>query len=171
MIDTILIPIDGSSAARKALTFGSDLAARYGARIVLLHVLLRHGLADTVRGLSDLERITGESLEKAFEAHSELRLCDVVRSSEESQRQVLEIIARQVVKVAEAFLRSRGLNNFETVVEDGDVTARILECAERKNADVIVMGSRGLSNLEGLLLGSTSHKVCHLARCTCITVR
>ena len=32
------------------------------------------------------------------------------------------------------------------------------------------MGSRGLGNVTGALYGSVSHKVCHDADCTCITV-
>jgi len=33
------------------------------------------------------------------------------------------------------------------------------------------MGTRGLSDLKGLFVGSVSHKVSHLADCSCITVR
>jgi nucleotide-binding universal stress UspA family protein len=32
------------------------------------------------------------------------------------------------------------------------------------------VGSRGLSDLKGAFFGSVSHKVCHQAHCTCITV-
>jgi len=39
------------------------------------------------------------------------------------------------------------------------------------HSDMIVMGSRGLSDLAGLLVGSVSHKVTNMAPCTCITVR
>ena len=35
----------------------------------------------------------------------------------------------------------------------------------------VVVGSRGLSEIRGLLLGSVSHKVCQLAPCTCVTVK
>ena len=37
--------------------------------------------------------------------------------------------------------------------------------------DLIVMGRRGLGDLGGLLMGSVSHKVCHLADCACLTVK
>ena len=43
--------------------------------------------------------------------------------------------------------------------------------AQDRKADAIVMGSRGLSDIKGLFLGSVSHKVSHLAECTCITVK
>jgi nucleotide-binding universal stress UspA family protein len=171
MIDTVLLPVDGSAGARKAVDFGSDLAARYGARVVLLHVLLRRNLADAISGLSDLERSAGMSLEKAFEARGDLRLSDVVHSGDTAQRQALEIVAQLVLETAEQAVRSRGVTNLRTCVVEGDPAERIIEIAERENADLIVMGSRGLSDLEGLLLGSTSHKVSHLAPCTCVVVR
>jgi nucleotide-binding universal stress UspA family protein len=40
----------------------------------------------------------------------------------------------------------------------------ILEAANEVGADVIVMGSRGLSDMAGLVMGSVTHKVLHLAR-------
>ncbi len=56
-------------------------------------------------------------------------------------------------------------------VLDGDPAERILEYAERESADCIVMGSRGLSDVRGLVLGSVSHKVSNRAVCTCIAVK
>lgn len=41
--------------------------------------------------------------------------------------------------------------------------SRIVDSARDNDADVIVMGSRGLSDIKGLLLGSVAHKVLHLA--------
>jgi nucleotide-binding universal stress UspA family protein len=43
--------------------------------------------------------------------------------------------------------------------------------AKRREADVIIMGSRGLGTVEGILLGSVSHKVVSLADCKVMTVR
>jgi len=174
MIDTILIPVDGSAASRKAMTFGSDLAARYDARIVLLHVLLRQNLAEGLRGLSELERTSGGGLESLGKALGDLPLNKVLgsaRAGEAVPREVLDFIARQVVDYAEKIARAKGVANIKSLIEDGDPAKRIIECAEKENADTIVMGARGLSDIEGLLLGSVSHKIAHLASCTVITVR
>lgn len=45
----------------------------------------------------------------------------------------------------------------------GHVAAEIIDDAKEHDVDVIVMGSRGRGDLAGLLLGSTAHKVIHLA--------
>ena len=53
MIEHILVPIDGSDHADKALDLAIDLAGRYGAGLTLVHVLLRGSVPDEVRALSD----------------------------------------------------------------------------------------------------------------------
>ncbi|WP_180901977.1 universal stress protein [Martelella soudanensis] len=49
--------------------------------------------------------------------------------------------------------------------------ACILDAIRERKVDTVVLGSRGLGDVAGLLLGSVSHKVTHLAPCTCIVVR
>lgn len=39
MIKTILVPVDGSEHANKAIGIASDLAKKYGARLIALHVM------------------------------------------------------------------------------------------------------------------------------------
>lgn len=46
----------------------------------------------------------------------------------------------------------------------------IVTLARELDIDTIVMGSRGLSDLKGLVVGSVSHKVSHVAHCTVITL-
>jgi nucleotide-binding universal stress UspA family protein len=45
----------------------------------------------------------------------------------------------------------------------GNVAKAIVEAASANAIDLIVMGSRGLSDIQGLLQGSVTHKVIHLA--------
>ncbi|OHV09683.1 universal stress protein [Kushneria phosphatilytica] len=46
----------------------------------------------------------------------------------------------------------------------------IVDEAERLKVDAIVIGSRGLSDFRGLVVGSVSHRVSHTAPCTVISV-
>jgi nucleotide-binding universal stress UspA family protein len=47
----------------------------------------------------------------------------------------------------------------------------IIDEAKTSNADLVALGSRGLSELEGLLVGSTAHQVIHYATCPVLVVR
>jgi nucleotide-binding universal stress UspA family protein len=53
----------------------------------------------------------------------------------------------------------------------GHVPKHIVETAKSQASDLIIMGSRGLSDLAGLLLGSVTHKVMQLARQPVLVVR
>jgi len=58
-----------------------------------------------------------------------------------------------------------------TELIEGNSAEAIIEVAETRNSDIIVMGSRGLGRLTGLLLGSTSQKVVSHAPCPVLIVR
>jgi nucleotide-binding universal stress UspA family protein len=58
-----------------------------------------------------------------------------------------------------------------TEVLEGDPAEAILKVADTRKSDLIVMGSRGLGRLAGLLLGSTSQKVVAHAHCPVLIVR
>ncbi len=58
-----------------------------------------------------------------------------------------------------------------TELIEGDAAETIIEVAKTRNSDLIVMGSRGLGRLAGLLLGSTSQKVLSHAPCPVLIVR
>ena len=59
----------------------------------------------------------------------------------------------------------------QTVLEDGNPADTIVRVAKRLQVDMIFLGSRGLSDAKGMLMGSVSHKVAHLAQCTCVSVK
>jgi len=81
--------------------------------------------------------------------------------------------ASQVVDRAIAYLVDAGANATGTVRASlsGLVVAEILAEAEESGATVIVMGSRGVSDLTGVLVGSTTHKVLHLGRLPVLVCR
>ncbi|MCZ7597652.1 MAG: universal stress protein [Gammaproteobacteria bacterium] len=53
------------------------------------------------------------------------------------------------------------MTSLSTEVTTGDPARGIIDSARSLPADMIVVGSRGLGELSGLLLGSVSHKVSH----------
>jgi len=58
-----------------------------------------------------------------------------------------------------------------TELIEGDAAVAIIEVARTRESSVIVMGSRGLGGLAGLVLGSTSQKVVSHAPCPVLIVR
>jgi nucleotide-binding universal stress UspA family protein len=56
-------------------------------------------------------------------------------------------------------------------LETGDPAHRLLEVAEEREADLIVVGSQGLSAIDRFLLGSVSEKVLRYAECSVLVVR
>jgi nucleotide-binding universal stress UspA family protein len=93
-----------------------------------------------------------------------------VRRWEEGDK-IHAYIANKLLSAAEDAAREKKVREVKTVAAEGDPASRILETAEAEDADMIVMGSRGLGNLKGMLVGSVSNKVNHLASCTCVCVK
>ena len=69
-------------------------------------------------------------------------------------------------------LAELGESNLEIHQEllEGSEPDSILSCAKKKQADLIIMGTRGMGALKGLLVGSVSRKVIHLASCPVMVV-
>jgi nucleotide-binding universal stress UspA family protein len=87
----------------------------------------------------------------------------------------LESPAGVTVMVGEAVKKARDLgiaaNGQVRDVAAGHVAKAIVETAEANGVDLIVMGSRGLSDLQGLLLGSVTHGVMQAAAIPVLVVR
>ena len=54
---------------------------------------------------------------------------------------------------------------------DSKAAEEILKASQRIRADLVVMGSKGLTGLRRILLGSVSHKVVRYAKCSVLVVR
>lgn len=149
MFNTILIPIDGSVQSRRATELGCDLAGKYGASIHFLHIA-----QSPVR---DQEFAFGGAAR-------------AVRVAMYAPPEELHRAAEHLMQAAVEYASQHGCKQVTTEIATGGPAQRILQTAEDIKADVIVMGSRGLGDVSGILKGSVSHKVNHLAKCTCITV-
>jgi nucleotide-binding universal stress UspA family protein len=80
---------------------------------------------------------------------------------------------KEAEQIMQKAIRAVGAVSAEIRTEliEGDPAEAILEVTQTHNCDVIVMGSRGLGKLAGLLLVSTSQKVVSHAPCPVLIVR
>jgi len=85
------------------------------------------------------------------------------------EREINSRVTPVLEKVREIFA-ARGLQ-LSTAVLQGDIPRAIVDYAGRGGYQQIIMGSRGLSEIKGALLGSVSHRVVQLARCPVTLVK
>ena len=80
-------------------------------------------------------------------------------------------IAKEIIEEAEREIKKKGVETYQSTILQGNPAQEIIEFARKNSVDMIVMGSHGAGKMEMLMLGSVSNKVCHLADCTCVTVK
>lgn len=175
MIKKILVPTDGSDHAAKALDLATDLAGKYNAGIVILHVLLRDAEPGELKALggSGLDAETGKELDRLAELPLETEVLTGAYAPLHVMvpQAVLENVGKAITEKARSSAAAKGISDLSVRMVSGDAAKQIVAAAEKENADMIIMGSRGFGDLKGLLVGSVSHKVSHLAHCTCVTVK
>jgi nucleotide-binding universal stress UspA family protein len=129
-----------------------------------------------IDGSSYSEEAMPATIEVAGQFDSEILVLHV--SEHDRGRAVvysLETPAEATVMVADAVKQLRALGRAaKGQVRDvaaGHVAKAIVETAEANSIDLIVMGSRGLSDVQGLMLGSVTHEVMHATSIPVLVVR
>ncbi len=140
MYRRILVGVDGSKTAQRALASAIDLAARFGAELVVVSV----------------QPIRAGAVERLVRT--------AVRASDE------ERALRALLAAAESSARAAGVPGVETALLAGDPAEEILAFARRCSPDVIVVGGRGLSFGTRPALGSTSRRLVHESGCPVLVV-
>lgn len=144
-VDTILVPTDFSGDAQKALSTAGDLAKLFGARVVVLHAY--H--VDIPMMVSPMGG--GYVLPPGF--YEDLRSHAVTQ-----------------VEKAAADLVADGVDATGITHAESAPIAIIAE-AESLPADLIVMGTRGLTGLTHVVLGSVAERIVRTAPCPVLTVK
>lgn len=174
MFKKILCPTDGSYHANKALDLAIDLADKYAAELVILHVPQPSANVDALKRFAEVEGLAPQintEMDRLKTMDFRTPPTDTAFREASISPRVLIEIGRYVVDGAKARAAARGVEKVEAHIETGDPADRILDCIETEGVDCVVMGSRGLNDLKGLFMGSVSHKVSNRAPCTCISVK
>ncbi|HMB77847.1 MAG TPA: universal stress protein, partial [Kiloniellaceae bacterium] len=80
-------------------------------------------------------------------------------------------IGQQILERGKRLAEAKGVDAPKLLLRDGDPARAIVNFARRENADLIVMGSRGLGRVEDLFAGSISYKIVHTTKKSCMVVR
>lgn len=143
---TIVVPVDGSEHAKKAVEFAVDWAKVHDGQIHLIHI-------------------------PEPPAGDEVLVMGGASVTIYATREELEQIGQTIIDAATKMVKELGLNDVDGSISIGNPARQIVKKAEDLKADMIVMGTRGLGDWKSLLVGSVSHKVMQMAPCTCVTVR
>jgi nucleotide-binding universal stress UspA family protein len=144
MFKKILVPLDGSALAEKALPYARTLAQKFGGTLLLAQVLPPFVL------LPPNDQAAQEQLTYLKNA---------------------EVTARRYLAHLQANLQESGLSATIEVLEGGPVAEMILELARDRAVDVIVMNTHGYTGNELWVYGSVTNKVLQQAPCPIFLVR
>jgi len=178
MFTKIAVATDGSSLAEKAVHIAAELAAKCGSELIVLHVLM-HGeppaalrrmaeVENLVSGQPHLQEVLG-SIAGKMPAQLAVATVDVERHR--FDHQIIEAIGEKIVERAKQDALESAISAVDGKILEGDSADEIIRTIENLDVDLIVLGSRGLSPLKGLLMGSVSQQVLEKAHCNCLIVK
>lgn len=144
----ILVPVDFSAQSEAALVYAVRLARCLSEPLLILHVVHDPG---SMPGYYSL------ALKKKQVNRIEDRAAEMLAS-------FLAVVAKRHPDLAE-------LHAPQSLLVKGLPGSRILEVAEQQEAGMIVLGSKGLTGLKHLLMGSVAERVVHLAHCPVTVVK
>ncbi len=140
---TILVAVDFSDSSQNAFELALNMANKYSARLVLLHVINE---PVDLRGFY-VPHISFEKLEEEIE---------------EGAKKMMDSFCRQNLS---------GFDNYESVIVPGLPYEQIIQQGEQLSADLIVLGTHGRTGLDHVLFGSTAEKVVRKSPLPVLTVR
>jgi nucleotide-binding universal stress UspA family protein len=147
----IVVPIDGSENSFHASSLAIDMAAKYGAELLIIHILHMNPNLQALGyyGLSD----TSDVAEKYIGAARK-------EAAPWFERIKLEAQSKNISQI-----KSEAISGSLSIVGE------IANYAEENNADLIVIGSRGRTGFKKMLLGSVASGVITYAPCPVLVVK
>jgi nucleotide-binding universal stress UspA family protein len=145
MFRSIVVGTDGSETATQAVRQAAELAGAVGAKLELVSAYA----PVSQQRLSEERRQTPEDLQWAINPREDV----------DATLEAAAAIAREVDVEVNVWPRQ------------GDPADAILDVAEERDADLIVVGNKGMTGAKRFLLGSVPNKVSHHAPCSVLIIR
>lgn len=147
MFRQIIVALDGSEKAKKGARVGFDFGRHYVGNVTLVHV-------------PHVETAT-------FFLNLAVEYNEVITTPGFDE---IEKAGQQVLDEALNIAADVGFEAVKTHMPHGDAATEILLYANEIEADLIITGRRGLGGVSSLVLGSTTQRINHLAKCACLSI-
>jgi nucleotide-binding universal stress UspA family protein len=145
----ILVPIDGSKYSFKAAEYAIDISIKYGSEPTFLSVVpsrIRYG---------DSSGIFGAIPPTYFKKYKS--------DAKKWFTRITNIIKKDQVQIKRI--------KTDVITTPISVTSAILEYADKKDTDLIIVGTRGITGFKRLLLGSVASGIVTYAHCPVLVIR
>jgi nucleotide-binding universal stress UspA family protein len=142
----VMAALDLSAYSETTFVHALTLARELGAELVMVNVI-------NSRGLETLDLVAAQGFDLSRESY--------IQKVQEERRQEFE----------KDYLSRTGQVPARLVFRTGLPYEEILKAVAEEKADLVVMGTKGRSNLAGALFGTTAEKVFRRASCTVVSVR
>jgi nucleotide-binding universal stress UspA family protein len=130
---TIAVGVDGSESSTKAAEAAAEVARAWQAKLLIVAVVRTPEGWWGIGGAPPSPEALSTALVEGYE---------------------------QVLNEVESVIPLEGID-YETIQELGDPSSKIIEIAEARDVDLIVIGRRGAGLAERLMLGSVADQLCH----------
>jgi len=147
MIKKILVATDASAASSRAVSFAARLSVQHETELLILNVIRDMQLPQELRE------------DPKFESFYDTR-DDLMRQA-----------ADRILETAKNLARKEGAKHVQTAIGSGDPATSLAGFARRRNIDLIVVGTRGLSKGKTAWMGSVSRKLLDLTEVNCLVIR
>lgn len=175
MFSKILLAVDGSAHAARASEAAGAIAASFSSELLLVTVLPTSIPLEQLEHMPQTERFPQsivDDIQRTRDAISQKPASGAAAYAHvPAPYSAVAALGEEILNDAEAIARRHGASRITRFAVPGHPAQQILDQATKHKADLIVMGTRGLTDLGALVLGSVSHKVIHLSTCPCLTVK
>ena len=145
MIGSMVVGTDGSDTATEAVRQTTELARQLGAKV---HVVSAYEPVPEARLREERQQVPTD-----------------MQWMVNPREDVSETLSNAARGIEEAGV------DVETHAREGDPADAILDVAEEQEADLIVVGNKGMTGAKRFLLGSVPNKVSHHAPCSVMIIR
>jgi len=183
MFSKILVAFDGSKPSMDAVEIAMEIGNKYNSSLIILHILDGYKYPYLLSSVVLAPTYGSDKLEKERQKFEELMNSLREKYNAGNREMLASGNDKVILEGTNTATTSTGIadststdstgSSFETAIIEAETSAAstIVDYAETKNVDLLVIGSKGRTGLKKMLVGSTASEVLKYAHCPVLVVR